>query len=202
MPPQNVSRPGFNFTDAMREACRWITAESEHLGHVDLTRIAISIARARNRGRQGLWASLTPLRFRNGAVEDIRHNRRVTCQKVLDASGKEMLYLLNFYLPRFMDLSFPDKITTIFHELWHVSPDFNGDVRRFPGRCFAHSQSEKEYDAAMQRMSDQWLQNTKGSGSFAFLKLSFAELQAQFGAVYGSRFCHPKLIPVGASSGG
>lgn len=196
MPPRNVARHGFNFTQAIRRVCHRITTESDEMRHIDLKQVAISVARSRKLGRHGLWASLTPLRFQAGAREAVRHNRRVTCQRVLDENGNEMLYLLNFYLPRFMDLTFDEKITTIFHELWHVSPQFDGDVRRFPGRCFAHSPSEKAYDAAVSRMTQKWLQTTQSAEPLAFLQLSFAELQSQFGTVFGSRFSQPKLIPV------
>ena len=67
-----------------------------------------------------------------------------------------MLYILNFYLPRFMDLSLTEKVTTIFHELWHISPDFDGDVAASRALLRTHALG-KEYDAAMRAMADQWL---------------------------------------------
>lgn len=105
-----------------------------------------------------------------------------------------MLYILNFYLPRFMDLSLTEKVTTIFHELWHISPEFNGDIRRFSGRCHAHSHSEKAYDAAMRVMADQWLALQPPPEKYAFLRYSFDELNRQHGPVIGVRVAHPKLI--------
>ena len=57
--------------------------------------------------------------------------------------GVEMMYILKFYLPRFQNESFEEKLTTIFHELWHISGDFNGDIRRHAGRCYVHTSSER-----------------------------------------------------------
>lgn len=199
MSAENPSRRGFDFTAALRDACQRMTRESPHLQHIDLSRVAISWGRSRKPGRYGLWASLTPLRFLHGAREAIHHHRRVVCQQIRDADGKEMLYLLTFYVPRFMDLSFLEKVNTIFHELWHISPQFDGDLRRFPGRCYAHTESEREYDSAIQHMAEQWLQTTASVDHLAVLQRSFAELQAEFGAVYGSRYSRPKLIPIDGS---
>ena len=36
---------------------------------------------------------------------------------------REMLYILTFYLPRFLDHSFREKLITVFHELYHISPE-------------------------------------------------------------------------------
>ena len=46
-----------------------------------------------------------------------------------------MLYVMTFCLPRFLEQSFDDKFVTIFHELFHIGPSFDGDFRRHSGRC-------------------------------------------------------------------
>ncbi len=107
-----------------------------------------------------------------------------------------MLYILTFYMPRFMDLSFDDKLTTIFHELWHISQDFNGDIRRHPGRCYVHTTSEEEYDRQMAKLARQWLIAKPPAAIYAFLRCNFASLQRDFGRIYGVRIRNPKLIPV------
>ena len=107
-----------------------------------------------------------------------------------------MLYLLSFYMPRFQNLSFREKLVTILHEMWHISPSFDGDLRRLPGRCYVHSRSEKEYDAAMAVLADRWLADSPPDHVYNFLKLSFSELRSRFGNVHGIRISAPKLIPV------
>jgi len=136
------------------------------------------------------------MRFENGARETIRNGRRFAAQRLYDEHQREMLYILSFYLPRFMQLSFQEKLTTVFHELWHISPNCDGDIRRHPGRCYAHTHSEKEYDARMERLSAKWLGLDPPENVYAFLKHKFRQLESQYGYVYGSRVKHPKLIPL------
>ena len=75
-------------------------------------------------------------------------------QRVFAADGREMLYILNFYLPRFLDLPLAEKLDTVVHELWHVGPKFDGDLRRFGGRCFAHSGSQRNFDAHVAALTE------------------------------------------------
>ena len=188
--------PGFDYSESMRSLCDDIVRRSPAMSHVDLSRVAVAIAQSRKPGRYGMWASLTPLRFEGGSREGIRRGRRYRCQRVMDRQGREMLYILSFYLPRFADLSLSEKLTTVFHELWHISPDCNGDIRRFEGRCFAHTRSEREYDAAMKKMAEEWLSLKPPRACYEFLESSFGELSRRFGAVCGARLSHPKLIPM------
>ncbi len=184
---------GFDFSTRMRELCRDIASRLPEMQHIDVSRIAFAFAQTRKRVRHGTWASLTPMRFENGAETGLRRGRRYTVQR-LYVGDVEMLYILTFYLPRFMQLGFEEKLTTVFHELWHISPDFNGDIRRFPGRYFAHSQSEKEYDAAMQLLADKWLALDPPTELFSFLRLKFSSLQQRYGQVFGVKVPQPKLI--------
>ena len=80
-----------------------------------------------------------------------------------------MLYILNFYLPRFLDLPLDEKLTTVAHELWHIGPRFDGDLRRFRGRCYAHSGSQRKYDAQVKRLVAAWLAAAPPAGMFEFL---------------------------------
>ena len=188
--------PGFDFTGRMRVLCEDISQRLPEMKHIDVSRIAIAFAQTRKRVRHGMWASLTPMRFADGAEVEYRKGRRYSVQRLYGEDGVEMLYILTFYLPRFMQLSFQDKLVTVFHELWHVSPEFNGDIRRFPGRCYAHSQSEKEYDAEMKVLAEQWLSQNPSEETYAFLKLKFSGLQSRYGQVFGVKVPQPKLIPL------
>ena len=180
----------------MQRLCEDICTRSPRMRHIDMSKVAVSFNQTRKRVRHGMWASLTPMRFENGARETVRGGRRYTAQRLLDKNGEEMKYILSFYLPRFMQLSFSDKMITVFHELWHISPDFNGDIRRHPGRCYAHTESEKEYDAQMEVYFHEWLQLGPPTELHVWLKKKFADLERAHGCVYGTRIRHPKLIPL------
>ena len=186
----------FDFTDHLRRLCVDMVARLPQLSHIDLERILVTFGQARKRTSYGLYASLTPLRFRNGSLTEKRRGRLYTVQRVYDQRGREMLYILTFYLPRFMELGFRAKLITILHELWHVSPECNGDLRRHPGRCYAHTQSQQGYDTEMDRLVEQWLATTPSAVLYDFLHGSFADLIAQHRRIHGVKIRRPKLVPL------
>ncbi|HAA69995.1 MAG TPA: hypothetical protein DCE55_12710 [Planctomycetaceae bacterium] len=166
------------------------------LHHIDLSRVAITFSQARKRVTHGLFATLTPMRFENGTRTGLRNGRHWRVQEILGPDKQEMLYILSFYLPRFMDVEFQEKLVTIFHELWHISPEFNGDLRRHPGRCYAHTHSQQEYDARMAVLASKWLRCQPPESRYQFLKYRFQELQHRYGRIYGLQVTQPKLIPI------
>ena len=185
---------GFDFTAHMRSLCVELCARLDELAHVDVARIAIRFCQARKSVTHGLQASLTPLRFQGGALECRRRGRTYTVERIYDRHGREMLYLLSFYLPRFQNRTFEEKLTTVVHELWHVGPGFDGDLRRHPGRCWAHSHSQAQYDAEMRVLAEKWLSLDPPAESYAFLRYSFTELVRHNGHVCGQKIRTPKLI--------
>jgi hypothetical protein len=187
---------GFDFTLHMRRLCDDMIARLDALRHVDMSRVAVSFAQTRRAGRQGMFASLTPLRFADGRMHTFRRKRRWGIQRVYDPDGREMLYILNFYLPRFLDLPLREKLTTTLHELWHIGPKFDGDVRRLGSRCFAHGSSKKQYDAHVESLLDVWLSLAPPEPLYAFLRLDFRGLTARHGRVFGRRVAAPKLVPI------
>ena len=106
---------GFDFTQHVGRVCADMAARVEELRHIDMSRVAVSFRQTRKRMPGGLYASLTPLRFAGGQPQTIRRGRKFAIQRV-EVDGREMLYVLNFYLPRFLDLGFREKLTTIAHE--------------------------------------------------------------------------------------
>jgi predicted metallopeptidase len=187
---------GFDFTLHIRRLAADITARLPELAHIDLARVAIRFCQARKPVRHGLWASLTPLRFHSGALTLERRGRIWTVQRVHDEHGREMLYLLSFYLPRFMNLPPREKLATVIHELWHISPHFDGDLRRHPGRCYAHTHSQNSYDRQMHALAEKWLALEPPSELHAFFEHDFSQLERRHGPVFGTKIPTPKLIRV------
>lgn len=192
----NPASSGFDFTHHMHRLCDDLVARLDELSHIDLSRVAISYRQTRKRVPHGLQASLTPMRFEGGALRSSRRGRQWTIQRLFDPSGREMLYLLNFYLPRFLDQPYREKLVTVLHELWHISPTFDGDLRRFEGRYSAHTHSQKEYDRAMDRLVERWLAMDPPAEVHEFLQYDFRDLTARHGPIRALRFPQPKLIPI------
>ena len=155
--PRSAARPASTSRSTSAGLCDDMVARLDQLRHVDMSRVAVSFSQTRRAGSQGMFASLTPLRFAGGRMHTFRRKRRWGIQRLYDPDGREMLYILTFYLPRFLDLPLREKLTTVLHELWHIGPKFDGDVRRLGGRCFAHGSSQKQYDAHVEALLDRWL---------------------------------------------
>ncbi len=188
----------FNFSHAMNSLCCDIAARMPEFQHVDMDRVAVAFAQARRNVPYGMQAKLTPLRFENGALHTMRYGRKWTAQRVYQ-DQQEMLYILTFYLPRFLNHSFQEKLITIVHELYHISPEFDGDIRRLEGHYHVHSHSQKEYDAQMAVFVDRYLKMKPPAELFHFLKCRFSTLQKKHGGVVGLQIPIPKLIPVDES---
>ncbi|MCA9150640.1 MAG: hypothetical protein KDA92_15115 [Planctomycetales bacterium] len=187
---------GFDFTKNVRLVVQDMINRLPELSHIRLDQVAFSFAQARKRTRHGIYATLTPMRFQNGSLRTKRRGAEYTVQRLYDAAGREMLYILTFYLPRFMDVDLNEKLVTILHELWHISPEFDGDLRRHPGRCYVHSASQAEYDAQMQVLVDRWLALSPPTALYQFLEANFTQLHQAHGRIFGTRVPHPKLIRV------
>ena len=195
-PARARTRPGFDFTHNMRRVIDDMVMRLPELAHIDMSQVAIAFCQTRKRVSHGLQASLTPMRFEKGATTSEHLGRMYRVQPLLDDNGREMLYILSFYLPRFLETDLREKLITILHELWHIGPDFDGDLRRHQGRCYIHSHSQAEYDEEMGRMADRWLAMDPPEEKFHFLRYSFGELYQLHGGMHGVKIPQPKLIPV------
>lgn len=186
---------GFDLTAAIRVICVDMAARLPDLQHIDMRRVGVGLRRARHREPHGVYATLTPLRFAEGRTHQIRRGRRWRIEPLVDVEGRELLYLLCFYVPRFLDLPLEGKLSTIAHELWHIGPAFDGDLRRHNGRCYAHGPSQRKYDAAMDRLAQRWLAADPPAHLYEFLSRSYDDLVAEHGAVRGERWPVPRLSP-------
>lgn len=197
--PRSSPPQGFDFTHHMRSLCADMVGRLPQLAHIDLERVGIGFSQARKNSRHGTYAMLIPMRFANGDLVETRRGRLYTFQRVYRPDGVELLYLLSFYLPRFLDLPLQEKLVTIVHELWHISPQFDGDLRRHEGRCFAHTGSTKQYDRQMEQFIKQWYAEKPPHSAFHFLRYNFAQLTSIYGSIHGIKTKHPKLVPINES---
>jgi hypothetical protein len=150
---------------------------------------------SRNRRRHGLQARVTPMRLREGRLTRSRRGLTYQIQRYF-IDGREILYLVTFCLPRFLDLTFDEKFVTIFHELFHIGPAFDGDLRRHDGRYSIHSHSQKDYDKQMSALARDYLSAKPDPDLHAFLRLDFRQLLQRHGTILGVAVPRPKLIPI------
>ncbi len=189
----------FDFCQYARRLCADVAARCSELWHIDVDRLLFAVTQARSVRRHGLQARVTPLRFRAGALT--RQRRGVTYQvQRYCVDRRDMLYLLTFCLPRFLDQDFDDKFITLFHELYHIAPAFDGDLRQHAGRCSIHSRSQRLYDKHMAALAREYLAARPDPALHEFLRLDFAQLQHRHGRVVGVVVPRPKMIPLVESS--
>jgi hypothetical protein len=108
----------------------------------------------------------------------------------------EYLYLMTFCLPRYLDQEFDQKLVTLFHELYHISPAFDGDLRRHAGRCQYHTARQRDYDRGMARHARDYLAMRPDPQLLGFLRMNFAQLQDRHGSVTGIVVPRPKIVPL------
>jgi len=185
----------FHFSDYARRLCLDIASKYPLLAHLDVSRMFFAFTQARNRRSHGLQAKVTPLRFHGGQTTRLHRNVPFQVQRFLH-DDKEILYVVTFCLPRFLNRDFDDKFVTIFHELFHISPAFDGDLRRHRGRYSVHTASQKRYDEEMMAMAREYLQGGADPKLHGFLRLNFAQLRHRHGKVVAHHVPRPKLVPL------
>ena len=154
------SSPVIDISTACAALAADICRRVPELGHIDPERILICLSRSRADGDHGVYARIAPLRFGAGAREKTRRRGRFVetfRMPSLAHEGREILYLVYLMVPRFLRLSFEQKLGTVIHELYHIAETFDGDLRRFPGRNFAHGSSRNAYNRIIARLQEQYL---------------------------------------------
>ena len=198
-PAHTPAELSFDFTRHMRLLSADMVARLPELAHVDLDRVAISFSQTRKAVTHGLHATTTPMRFEHGSlVTRCAGGQTLTVERLFDPSGREILYIISFYLPRFLNEPLSEKLSTTLHELWHISPRFDGDLRRYRGRCYAHGPSQAAYDATIERLLKKWCSLDPPEHLYAFLRDDFRTLVCRHGQVVGQKIPTPKLIPIAA----
>lgn len=160
-----------DFNDSMARLVREVASKVEAFRHVRPEQVLVSATFARSSRRAGLLAYVLPLKYRAGSpVERRVRGTREYHWAMLPVvhGGVEVLYIIYFMLPRFLHMTLREKLETVVHELYHISPEFNGDLRRFRGRSTLHG-TMKEYDATVKMLTDQFLSTPHDASTYAFL---------------------------------
>jgi len=184
-----------NLTGELERLIADITARSPELQHIAPERLLVCVSSGRA-GVGGSLAKIHPLRFAGGekSVTSRRGRRRVLCtMPTITHQGEEMLYVIYFLVPRFLELPFREKLITVFHELYHISPACDGDIRRFPGRNYAHGSSTKTYNALMGVLVDAYLERLPELSRLSFLEGNLAALRERHGAIVARRLQAPRI---------
>ena len=175
--------------------CEDVCSRLQVFAHVDMSRVLVSFIPSRNNLRHGLQARLTPLRFEGGELTALRGRHRYQMQRFITGSV-ECKYVLTFSLPRFLNQTFTEKLVTVFHELYHIDPEFKGELRGHAHTKCVHGGDQRKYDLEMLELCKKYLNLKPQPSLFDFLRLNATQLGRQFHRVVGIQIPTPKLIPI------
>ncbi len=183
-----------DFTARMEALVEDLVHRLPALAHVQTDRLLLAVSRARRGGLSGTFARIYPLKFEGGADRFTRRiggMRQTYEMPPVVHDGRQILYIITFLLPRFQNLPFETKLATVIHELYHVGPACDGDIRRLPGKNFAHGHSRKVYDRHMTDQAARYLHGTRDRALTEFLEHDFRTLERRYGGVTGLRASPP-----------
>lgn len=186
-----------NLTGEMEKLIGDIVLQVPEFNHIEPARVLVCVASARGGGVHGTYAKIHPLRFPGGSrhTEARRGLKKVTySMPTVTSRGTDILYVIYFLVPRFLNLPLREKLVTIFHELYHISPQFDGDIRRFPGKNYAHGSSRKRYNALMEQMVDGYLRKLEHDSMVSFLEGDMAAIRSRHKVVVGRRLPPPRIV--------
>lgn len=159
--------------------------------HIKTDNVLVAISHA-NGSRGGVVAKLRPMRFEGGSrTKTIRGVEYIAPE--VNINKNNILYIVYFHLPRFLNHgNYKNKLATVLHELYHISPLFNGDIRRFSGKNYAHGNSREDYDGLINIYAYEYLGSTPRPELSVFLKYKYSELRRKYGAIYGDMIRIPR----------
>ena len=168
-----------NLTDVLSLIIHDMIRFTGEFRQFDMNRILICCATNRRDGRGATYGKLLPMRFKDGSSV-IKYNDKYYTIPKLNVNGSEILYIIYFYVPKFFDLSARDKIKVMFHELYHINPDFNGDIRRMGKVKSAHGHSRKSFEEKYIEYAEDFFKKISAAPYCNFLAMNTDDLKKYF----------------------
>lgn len=192
---RNNDLNGFDFTGNMHLLIEDIVNTHPVFSHINPSNLLVAISPS-NGKKSGVVAKLRPMRFEKGSKTKTVRGLEFSAPEII-IKGNFILYIVYFHLPRYQNHDdHKSKLSTVIHELYHISPEFDGDIRRFSGKNFAHSNSKKEYDALIHSFMEEYIKSTRKKELSAFLKYKYGDLKRKYGAIYGDMIRIPRSRPL------
>jgi predicted metallopeptidase len=189
------ARPSINLTDFLTAVIASAVEFSHSFRHVDIRSLLVCVSSNKVTGRGGSYGKLVPMRFRNGS-EFLQHNRRLYTIPRVYHNDARILYLVYFYMPRFLDLPPREKLRVIFHELYHIDPTFNGDIRRMGAVKSAHGFSKKHFNSLFEKDASGFMESITGTEMHSILSMTSDLLYAAYETVVARRMKIPRPVMI------
>lgn len=114
-----------DYTQELRKLIVHIVENSPGLSYINMDNVLI-LGKFDRGGPSGAVAVCNCIKLKGGAGKlKLKYNK------------KRIKYFIEFSFPRFMNISEAEKLKTIIHELFHISPNFDGSLRKIRhGKAF------------------------------------------------------------------
>lgn len=178
-----MAESSINLSDFMAFLLYDIINATPLFSHIDMNRVLVCSAYNKKVTGGGIFAKVVPLRFENGVPLKKFKNHWYAFPKVMN-NGHEILYIIYFYIPRYFDLPAFEKLNVAFHELYHINPEFNGDVRRMGSYKFSHGYSKEHFNNQFREELSHYYNKIKNTPLGAMLEMNFAQISEHFETVY------------------
>lgn len=182
-----------NLTDIFTEIIHDMIKSTDEFKSFDSSKILVCCASNRKDYKGATYGKLLPLRFKDGS-EIIKHNGKFYTIPKVKFNNTELLYIIYLYIPKFFNLSARDKINVMFHELYHINPDFNGDIRRMGEFKSAHGHSRKSFEEKYIEYSDNFYKTVQNASYYNFLLMSSEEIRTQYKVIKYRRMKNIKPV--------
>jgi hypothetical protein len=157
---QGEPTEGLDFNQRMGRLIGEISTKVDEFRRFDPDRVSVGVCFDRRRPRGGALAYVLPL------------------------VGPAAAYRMTFVLPRFLHLRFREKLETVVHELYHISPAFDGGLRSFRWPRSLHGR-RRAFDRRVTELTDLFLGAPHDSRCYDFLIGGPRELSQRYGAIVG-----------------
>lgn len=150
LPARGSRRPeALDLTAGLRAVAAEACARIPELAHARLDEVQVAVFRSRAARRALTYARCYPLPW-----EMTRRGRRwYSLTPVYTPAGRRARYLLAFAWPRFWEMTPRARLETVVHELYHLSPAFDGTARTFATGGW-HGRGRAWFDGVVRELTD------------------------------------------------
>lgn len=184
----------FDFNREYKKVICDVIRSCEEFSHIDPKNIAVSYTPSKTKGKYGLQAKIYPLRFEGGSIEKTVDGHLFRLDEIF-FDNEPVYYIIAFCVPRFLNLAISEKLETIVHELFHISPKFNGDIRRLSlGAKAAHGSSKDIFDRFVAKIVKRYLYSAERALLPKFLYFDYKKLAQHYSEIKFEKLKIPRII--------
>ena len=185
-----AKKPTLNLTENIASIVGDICQRLPEFAHIDVRRVLFAATTTRSKALGGVYAKIAAMRFADATPIKVTHGGNYSLPQIPTPHG-DVLYIIYVYVPRFFEQTFERRVLTLIHELYHISPKFDGTIRKV-GRG-AHGASRENFNIALGPLVQRYLDARPPAELHMILRTDFTTLVRNY-ALQARKFPLPKAI--------